>query len=208
MTAWAIKQGLTVYSSHKLFPPAMNVLASSKDLKINGFIDPGHVSAIIGTKIFQQFKLPQVVTGFEPNDVLLAIKILLQMITDNKNQVINQYNRLVKKSGNTKANDLIYEVFEISNARWRGLGEIPNSGLKIKEKFRKQDAEYIYRDIIKKFQQNYTPRKSACICGEILQGIKKPIDCPLFKKKCSPTNPQGACMVSVEGTCRISYDHK
>jgi len=207
MTAWAIRQGLTVYSSHKLFPPAMEVLLKNKNIQINGFINPGHVSAIIGTEIYNQFKFPQIITGFEPEDVIESIKLLLEMIIKKENNVINQYTRVVTKKGNKKALDLINEVFYTTDTKWRGLGTIPNSGLKIKKEFQNQDAEFIYDDLITNIKKEIKPIKNTCICGQILQGIKKPIDCPLFKKTCSPENPQGACMVSVEGSCQINYKH-
>jgi len=208
MSAWAIKNGLKVFSSHKLFPPAMAALLQNPDIQIDGFINPGHVSAIIGSEPYKQFDVPQVISGFEPEDVLLSIKMLLELILKNENQVLNQYNRAVRKKGNLKAQQLIHEVFEITNASWRGLGVIPNSGLKIKKEFQNQDAEFIHQDLIQKIKQDIQPKQNQCICGEILQGLKKPTDCPLFKKVCTPENPQGACMVSVEGNCQIYYKYQ
>ncbi len=205
MTAWALKQGLKVYSAHKLFPPAMAALLQNPDIQIDGFIDPGHVSAIIGEKPYKQFNVPQVISGFEPEDVLISIQMLLEMILKNKNELKNQYTRVVKPDGNIEAKKIIEEVFEISDAKWRGLGNIPNSGLKIKTKFQNQDAEYIHKDLIEKIKQNIEPKQNKCICGKILQGLAKPGDCPLFAKSCTPENPQGACMVSVEGNCQIEY---
>ncbi len=207
MTAWAIKQGLTVFSSHKLFPPAMETLLSNKDIQINGFINPGHVSAIIGSKIYNRFKFPQVITGFEPEDVIESIKLLIEMIINKNNKVINQYIRVVSEKGNQKALDLINEVFEIKDARWRGLGSIPLSGLKIKAKFKDNDAKFIYKDLITNIKKGFKPMENNCICGQILQGIKKSNDCPLFRKTCTPETPQGACMVSVEGACHINYKY-
>jgi hydrogenase expression/formation protein HypD len=207
MTAWAIRRGLTVYSSHKLFPPAMEALLKNKNIQINGFINPGHVSAIIGTEIYNQFKFPQIITGFEPEDVIESIKLLLEMIIKKKNKVINQYTRVVTKKGNKKALDLINEVFYTTDTKWRGLGTIPNSGLKIKKEFQNQDAEFIYDDLIANIKKENRPMENNCICGQILQGIKKSSDCPLFKKTCTPETPQGACMVSVEGACQINYKY-
>lgn len=207
MTAWAIKNGLTVYSAHKLFPPAMAVLIKNKEIKINGFINPGHVSAIIGSEIYKQFDFPQVISGFEPEDIIESIKLLLEMTIKKEHRVINQYTRVVNPRGNQKALDLINQVFEIKDANWRGLGNIPKSGLKIKSEFKKQDAEFVYQDLIAKIKKEIKPFKNMCICGQILQGIKKPNDCPLFKKACTPENPQGACMVSVEGACQIIYKY-
>jgi len=205
MTAWAIKQGIKVYSAHKLFPPAMAALLQNPNIKIGGFINPGHVSAIIGTKPYEQFNVPQVISGFEPEDVLISIQMLLEMIVNNQNIVKNQYKRVVKAEGNIEAKKIIDKVFEISDAKWRGLGLIPNSGLKIRKQFQNQDAEYIHKDLIEKIKQNILPKQNQCICGKILQGLAKPSDCPLFAKACTPENPQGACMVSVEGNCQIEY---
>ncbi len=205
MTAWAIKNGLTVYSAHKLFPPAMEALLRNKKIKLDGFIDPGHVSAIIGTEVFQKFEIPQVVAGFSGEDVLLAIDMLLGQILENKPRVENAYERLVKKGGNKKALAMIFEVFEVGNAKWRGLGEIKGSGLKIRKKYQKQDAQFVHKKLIEKIKKKIKIKPSACKCGEVLQGLIEPKACPLFGKICTPENPKGACMVSVEGSCNMEY---
>ena len=205
MTAWAVKEGLIVYSAHKIFPPAMAALLANKDIKVDGFIDPGHVSSIIGMEPYKQFRLPQVIAGFEGEDVLLAINMLLDQVLSGEARVENAYTRLVKKAGNPKARKLIEEVFEIADAKWRGLGEIRGSGLKIRKKYQKQDAEFVYRDLIKKIRQEIKPKPSACKCGLVLQGLIESKDCPLFGKVCTPDKPQGAFMVSVEGSCSVEY---
>jgi len=205
MTAWVIQQGLTVFSSHKLFPPAMEALLKNDKIRIDGFIDPGHVSAIIGTEVYAKFQIPQVVAGFEAEDVLRAIDMLLSQIVAGEKKVENEYTRLVKKEGNAKARKLISEVFEIRNASWRGLGEIKNSGLKIRKKYQNLDAEFIHKELITKIKKEIKPRKNACRCGEVLQGIIESKQCKLFGKSCTPDNPQGACMVSREGSCNINF---
>lgn len=205
MTAWAIKQDLMVYSAHKLFPPAMEALLRNKKIRVDGFIDPGHVSAIIGTEVFQKFKIPQVVAGFSGEDVLVAINMLLEQILENKPRVENAYERLVKKEGNKKALKLINEVFEVGDAKWRGLGEIKNSGLKIRKKYQKQDAKFVYKKLIDKIKKEIKVKPSACKCGLVLQGLIEPKDCLLFGRVCMPDNPQGACMVSVEGSCNVEF---
>lgn len=207
-TAWAIQQGLIVYCAHKLFPPAMVALLANKKIKVDGFINPGHVSAIIGTEVYKQFSIPQVVAGFDGENVLRAIEMLLKQIVDDKKITENAYSRLVKKNGNPKARKMISEVFEVSDAKWRGLGEIKNSGLKIRKKYQKQDAEFVHKDLIKKIKSEIKTKPSACKCGLVLQGLIEPKECPLFKKVCTPDNPQGACMVSVEGGCNIAYRYK
>jgi hydrogenase expression/formation protein HypD len=205
MTAWAIRNGLIVYSAHKLFPPAMEALLQNKKIRVDGFINPGHVSAIIGTEIYAQFKIPQVIAGFTGEDVLIAIDKLLTQIISGEKKVENAYSRLVKKDGNPKARKMIAEVFEISDATWRGFGKIKNSGLKIRKKYREYDAEFVYRDLISKIKKETKTKPSACRCGEVLQGIISSKDCPLFGKACNPDNPQGACMVSREGSCSVEY---
>jgi len=205
MTAWGIQQGLKVFSSHKFFPPAMEVLMVNKKIRIDGFINPGHVSAIIGTKVYEKFQIPQVIAGFSAEDVLSAISMLLDQIIAGEKKVENEYVRLVKKEGNVKARKLISEVFEIRNASWRGLGEIKNSGLKIRKKYRHLDAEFIHRDLIEKIKKEIKPKKNVCRCGEVLQGLIESRQCKLFGKSCTPDNPQGACMVSREGSCNINF---
>lgn len=208
MTAWAIQQGLMVYSAHKLFPPAMAALLTNKKICVDGFLDPGHVSAMIGTRVYEQFPIPQVVAGFSGEDVLLAISMLLNQILENKATVENAYPCLVKEAGNIKAMNLIAEVFEVGDARWRGLGEIKNSGLKIRKKYRQQDAEFVYHDLIAKIKTETKIKPSACQCGAVLQGLIEPQQCRLFGRACTPDKPQGACMVSVEGSCNVEFRHK
>lgn len=204
-TAWAIKKGLRVFSSHKVFPPAMEVLLSDAEVKIDGFLNPGHVSAIIGLGAYQKFDIPQVVAGFEARDILLAIEDILDQIISKKHLVENEYGRLVKDGGNLRAQKLIYEVFEISDGSWRGLGMIKDSSLKIRGKYRSQDAEYFYKKEISGIRKSIRPKKNACRCGDVLRGRIKSSECPLFRKVCSPDNPMGACMVSREGSCNIEY---
>ncbi len=205
MTADAIKRGLTVYSSHKLFIPAMQALIETPQLKIDGFINPGHVSTIIGIEPYKKFKLPQVVTGFTGEDVLLGIYMLLKQILEGRAEVENEYTRSVRQEGNLKAMELINEVFEKEDAFWRGLGKIPNSGLKIREKYYQFDAKIRYINILNSLDTKYQilNTNTGCICGAILRGLKEPRDCKLFNKKCTPENPAGACMVSNEGACGI-----
>jgi hydrogenase expression/formation protein HypD len=221
MSAWAIKYGLVVYSAHKLFPPAMKALLANKKLQIDGFINPGHVSAIIGSEVYQQFKLPQVIAGFEAEDVLIAVRMLLEMVRDReigrlrhqtsdiRHQLVkNEYTRVVKKQGNPVAQKMIFEVFEICDAEWRGLGKIKDSGLKIKEKYKKCDVEWLYGRIMKTSDIRHQTSDKGCICGLILQGLKEPKNCVLFGRVCKPENPVGACMVSVEGACHVEYRFK
>lgn len=207
MTAWAIRKGLITYSAHKRFFPAMEALLGNEKLGIDGFINPGHVSAVTGIKIFEKLKIPQVVAGFEAVDVLEAIAMLLEQMISGKREVQNEYARVVKPDGNLRARKMIEEVFETSGASWRGLGKIKNSGMKIRKKYKHLDAEYIFADTLKEIRKKIAPKPTPCKCGEILQGLCEPRGCPLFAKNCTPANPHGPCMVSVEGTCSIDYKY-
>ena len=205
-TALAIKkakeQKLTnfaVLSAHKIMPPAMKALID-QDVKIDGYIAPGHVSVITGSKIYefipQSFGLPVVVSGFEPTDMLQSIEMLINQHNEKRIGVEIQYSRAVSRDGNIKAQNLMNMIFEIENGYWRGLGVIPESQLGIRKEFESFDAEKVFPVTIEVSQE-----PKGCICGSILKGIKKPSDCKLFGKTCTPEYPVGACMVSSEGTC-------
>mgnify|MGYP001605535656 CR=1 FL=1 len=203
-------RNLFFYSSLKLIPPAMDYLVKDKRLNLSGFLCPGHVSCVIGTKSYefipQKYKIGCCITGFEPLDILEGIYFLIQQIINNKPCVQNQYMRVVTPQGNLKAKNKIFDVFKVCNASWRGLGEIPQSGLKIKNEFSQFDAE-------KKFSFNYELRVTSyelrkCRCGDILKGLISPKDCPLFLKACKPEHPIGPCMVSSEGACNAYYKYK
>ncbi len=201
MSAVALKKGLMIYSVHKLVPPAMEALLAMGELKIDGFIDPGHVSTIIGVKPYRKLKVPQVITGFEAVDVLAAILMLLRQLKEGRCEVENEYARLVHEDGNVKAINLINEVFEVSDGRWRGFGVIPDSGLEVKND--KLNAKIKYKEILNKMPE--PDENLGCACGEIIRGLKEPDKCPLFRKVCTPDNPKGPCMVSHEGTCNIFF---
>jgi hydrogenase expression/formation protein HypD len=206
MSASAIKRGLNFYSTHKLFIPAMHALLQMPELDIDGFIDPGHVSAIVGIEPYYELKkirpIHQVIVGFQALDVLIGIYMLLLQIKENRFDVENEYSRLVKNEGNSRARDLIFEVFEVGDGIWRGFGAIPNSGLELKEKYSSQNAKIIYKDILDKVPK---PKLSPCKCGDVIRGLMDPDECPLFGKGCVPENPYGPCMVSVEGGCHLIY---
>ncbi|MEO0293931.1 MAG: hydrogenase formation protein HypD [candidate division WOR-3 bacterium] len=196
-----------VLSGHKLIPPAMKALLEKKETKIDGFICPGHVSTIIGEEpylpIVKKFKIPSVIAGFEPVDILEAIEILTRNIIRKRASLENQYKRVVRKEGNKKALSLMKEVFKTESTSWRGLGVIPNSGLYIKDEYSEIDAEKNLSVEVEKTKEN-----PACRCGEVLRGVRKPNECELFKRVCTPENPIGPCMVSGEGTCAAYYKFK
>ncbi len=203
MTAKALEAGLVVFSAHKLIPPAMRLLVQEMD--IAGFIDPGHVSTIIGSDIWASLDLgvPQVIAGFSPKQLIKAIHDLLVLIKNKQVVVKNNYSEVVRPEGNVKARNLINEFFKVVDAEWRGMGVIPSSGLVPVNP--DQDARIIYKDIIDKVESFENP---ACRCGEVVRGLVEPKDCPLFGKSCTPSNPQGACMVSdSEGACAIAFKY-
>jgi len=202
-------KNLFFLASLKLIPPVIAFLLGDKRLKINGFLCPGHVSAIIGTRPYAfipaKFKIGCCVTGFEPVDILEGVYFLLQQITSGKPRLANQYARVVKKEGNPKAKRKMAQVFKITDAFWRGLGCIPGSGLKIRKEFARFDAEKIFPAGYKRYAPDNVQKK--CRCGDVLKGIISPRECPLYKKICLPDNPIGPCMVSSEGTCNTYYKY-
>ena len=193
-----------VYSAHKLVPSALYALMSNEEVKIDGFILPGHVSVIIGTRAFQPFfnkyKMPCVISGFEPADILHAISMLVEQIENSRPKLQNAYGRAVTFEGNHKAQEMLTRVFKRADVAWRGMGTISQSGLKIRDEFAAYDAE-------KMFEINLPASEApkGCACGEILTGTKIPPECSLYKKSCTQVDPVGPCMVTSEGTCAAYY---
>lgn len=192
-----------VYSAHKVMPPAMSALID-EDVKIDGYIGPGHVSTIAGSKIFEaipeKFGLGVVVSGFEPTDLLYSIYLLTKQMEENNPKVEIQYKRVVKEEGNKVAQQMVDDVFETRDDWWRGLGVLKDSGLGIREKFADFDAEKQFEVEVEKTRED-----KGCICGSILKGLNNPKDCKLFGTACTPHDPVGACMVSNEGACQAYY---
>lgn len=188
-----------VFSTHKLMPPALTALFK-EDMAIDGLLCPGHVSSIIGAQAYEplaaEFKLPCVVAGFEAADILQALLMLVKQQNAGQSRVANAYTRVVSWEGNKRARAAIEQVFMPEDTTWRGLGEIPDSGLAIRPAYERFDA-------VKRLNLVPTPSSEppGCLCGQILKGLKAPKDCPLFGKRCTPVNPVGPCMVSSEGTC-------
>ncbi|NWF52822.1 MAG: hydrogenase formation protein HypD [Nitrospirae bacterium] len=199
-------QNFYIYSTHKLVPPALKALLDSGEVRIDGLILPGHVCTISGSKPYEflvsEYKVPSVITGFEAEDIIQGIMMLLEQIASNKPSVEIQYKRAVRKEGNPKALSFINEYFEPCDAKWRGIGIIPMSGLKLKDKYNRWDATKEFNIDVPE------PREpKACQCGFVLRGIKIPTDCPLFGKTCTPERPVGACMVSSEGSCAAYFKY-
>jgi len=193
-----------VYSMHKLTPPAMRSILELGEVKLDGILGPGHVSTVIGSDAWsflpEEYKIPIAIAGFDIIDILLGIKALLEMIRENRPKVVNTYLRSVKLNGNKLAQDTIYEVFEVIDSYWRGLGKLPNSGLRIRKEYRDFDASVRFPIEVKEIKED-----KLCRCGEVIRGVISPLECPLFDSVCNPGNPVGPCMVSSEGTCSAYY---
>ena len=195
--------------SLKLIPPAMAKLTQDPRLKLDGFLCPGHVSAIIGLKpyefIARKYGISCCIAGFEPLDMIEGLYILLRQIIHKKPAVENQYARVVRDEGNPKARTIIKAVFHVSDSAWRGLGVIPKSGLLIRKEFARFDARREFG--LKRDNQTTRQRTTKCRCADVLKGIVSPPECPLFSKGCTPENPVGPCMVSNEGACHAYYKY-
>jgi hydrogenase expression/formation protein HypD len=193
-----------VLSLHKLCPPVIQAILDSGEVKLDGLICPGHVSAIIGSHpwefIARDYGIPCVVSGFEPLDILQCVDMLVAQIENGESTVEIAYRRGVRPEGNQQALKLMEQVFEPCPARWRGMGEVPDSGLKLRQEYQRFDAELAF-DIT--LSPAHEP--AGCICGDILRGVKTPVDCQLFGKACTPQYPVGPCMVSSEGACSAYY---
>jgi hydrogenase expression/formation protein HypD len=208
--AQAHREGMknfSVLASHVLVPPAIRALMTSPGCRVNGLIAPGHVCTVTGFKqyetIVSDFHIPIVVGGFEPVDLLEAVFMLVRQLERGEAKVENQYSRYVSRTGNRAAQSVVEDVFEVADQKWRGIGTIPASGLRIRDKYQDYDADRIFG----------LPSVSAeepveCISAKVLQGLKRPTDCTAFAIRCSPQNPMGALMVSPEGACAAYYNYR
>jgi hydrogenase expression/formation protein HypD len=194
----------SVLSLAKLCPPVMKALLDGGEIKIDGIICPGHVSAIIGSKPYEfiprQYGVACVVAGFEPVDILMAVERLLAQIESGKPHVEIAYGRTVSPEGNPRAQQLLAEVFEPQPARWRGVGEVSASGYKIRDAYKEFDAERLFE-----IRTGPAKEPAGCRCGDVLRGVIRPTGCPLFGRACTPERPVGPCMVSGEGACASYY---
>ncbi len=205
----AEQEGLRNYyvlSLHKLCPPIIRALLDSGEVNLQGLICPGHVSAVIGSRpwefIARDYGIPCVVSGFEPLDILQSIEMLTRQVARGESRVEIAYRRGVSPEGNPAALKILDHVFESAPARWRGFGEMPGSGLKLRHEFRRFDAGLNFQ-----FDPGPTVTEKGCSCGEVLRGVKTPPDCSLFRRVCAPLNPVGPCMVSSEGSCAAYYHY-
>jgi len=196
-------ENLSFLVSHRLIPPAMKMLVEMKDLNLNGFIAPGHVSTIIGLKPYEIFprlySMPTVVAGFEPLDILFGVYMILKQLREGKSRLENEYTRAVQWKGNAKAQELMQKVFDVVDGNWRGLGTIPSSKFTLNEEYTAYDT-HLKHDVK---VEHGVDIQHGCRCHLVIIGKIKPTECPLFMKICTPQKPIGACMVSIEGTCRI-----
>ncbi|MBV8378706.1 MAG: hydrogenase formation protein HypD, partial [Verrucomicrobia bacterium] len=208
MSVWqAQKQGIRNFSvlvSHVLVPPAMATILESPLNRVQGFLGPGHVCTVVGYQEYEpiaaRYRVPIVITGFEPLDILQGVLMTVRQLETGVAEVENEYPRVVKREGNKVAQDLVNSVFEVCDRKWRGVGSIPQSGYRLRAEFEAHDAERLFA-----LQEIDTEEPSICISGLVLQGVKKPHDCPAFGKDCTPNHPLGATMVSAEGACAAYY---
>ncbi len=210
MAAWmARKRGLRNLSllvSHVLVPPAISAILEAPDNRVQGFLGPGHVCSVVGCdgydRLVDRYRVPIVVTGFEPVDLLRGVWMVVRQLEEGRAEVENAYGRAVRPEGNAHSLRLIDEVFEVCDRKWRGVGTIPASGYRLREAYRDHDAERLFE--VGAIETNESP---TCISGEILRGLKKPHDCPAFGRECTPQYPLGATMVSSEGACAAYYSY-
>lgn len=196
-----------VSSVLKLTIPVTKALITLGKINVNAVLGPGHVSTIIGAKDWEifpnYFRIPCVISGFEPIDILQSINMILRQVSEGRCEVENEYSRAVLPNGNPKALEILFDVFKPSSADWRGFGEIPESGLKIKEKYSEFDADAVFAPKV-----DFEEKKTACRCGEVLRGVIEPQECKIFGNPCTPENPFGPCMVSSEGSCAAYFNFR
>jgi hydrogenase expression/formation protein HypD len=208
MAVWqARRQGIGNFSilvSHVLVPPALAAILQSPLNRVQGFLGPGHVCTVMGYREYEpvsaRFRVPIVITGFEPVDIMQGTLMAVRQLEAGRAEVENQYPRVVQPDGNRVAVELVEQVFEVCDRKWRGIGSIPKSGYRLRSDFRDYDAEPIFT-----LREIDTREPAECISGLVLQGVKKPRDCPAFGTRCTPEHPLGATMVSAEGACAAYY---
>ncbi|MDO9540417.1 MAG: hydrogenase formation protein HypD [Methanocalculus sp.] len=196
-------ENFSILSCHRVVPPAMQWLLDQGEANLNGFILPGHVCAVMGYEEYERFPVPQVVAGFEAEELLLGLYMLVKQINEGRAVVENAYPRAVTKEGNRKAQALMNEFFTPCDIEWRGFPIIPGSGLALKSEFEEYDAQKKYG-----IEIPHIEKRSACICDQLLRGLAEPTDCPLFGTACTPRSPVGPCMVSHEGACKIWHQYR
>lgn len=202
-------ENFSILACNRVIPPALEAILEMGEVDLDGLIEPGHVSTIIGTKPYEslskKYSIPQVVAGFEPLDLLMAVLMLLRQVEEGRSEVENEYGRVVKEEGNKKALNVIEDVFEPKDIEWRGFPKIPKSGLKLREKYESYSARKKFSDSLKELKDKKFEEPEGCLCGGVLRGVIESKECELFGEECTPSNPVGPCMVSREGACNIEY---
>jgi hydrogenase expression/formation protein HypD len=202
----------SVLSAHKYIPPVMEIVAEMPNTRVEGFLAAGHAATITGWGVFERFverhRIPVVVAGFEPLDILAALVRLLELIRDGEARVVNMYPRCVTREGNLRAQQQLWNVFKTVGGRWRGIAHVPNGNLRLRDEWAYLDARRRFPiDLHRLWDYAPQPLVQDCICGDIMAGIAAPTDCALFGRQCVPDTPVGACMVSSEGTCKIWHQY-
>jgi len=199
----------SVLSCHRTVPPALAAIASIGEIKLDGMIQPGHVSTIIGTRPYEflskKHGIPQVVAGFEPIDLMMGVYMIAKQVKEGRAEVENEYSRVVHPEGNPTALKVMNDAFEPVDSVWRGFPVIKKSGLSIRKNLGEHDARKRFKDILRRVREREHYEAKGCRCGEMLRGIVTSEECPLFGKRCTPSSPVGPCMVSREGACYIAY---
>jgi len=200
-------RNVVIHVNHVLVPPPIHAIMQSGDARINAFIGPSHVSVIAGAKIYEeiakQYRTPIVVAGFEPVDIMESILMLVRQMNEGRAEVEIQYKRAVTWEGNVKAQEMIHRYMEVRESfRWRGIGDIPRSALKLRAEYAHLDAEVVFKELL---PTEPIDDHKVCICGQILKGLAKPFECKVFGTGCTPQHPLGSCMVSSEGACAAYY---
>lgn len=200
-------ENFSILSTHRIVPPALRGIIEMGEVNIQGLVEPGHVSTIIGTRPYEflsrDYGIPQVIAGFEPLDLLMSIYMLAKQIQSGEARVENAYTRVVREMGNVKAIRMMEQVFEVADVSWRGFGTIPASGLVLRENYSEFDARKRYGDLLEELEGREFKDPPGCRCGEVLRGVMTSDECPLFGKTCTPATPVGPCMVTSEGSCNI-----
>ncbi len=204
-------ENFSVLSCHRFLPPALDALLAMGESRLDGIIEPGHVSAIIGLQPYeglaQRYRLPQVIAGFEPLDLLIAVYMLAQQVQRGETRVENEYTRVVRYEGNRRALDVMHRVFVAADVEWRGFPVIPRSGMTMKREFEAWDARKVWEDDLRQVKDD-VEETPGCRCGDVLRGLIESRECLLFGEVCTPTHPVGPCMVSVEGSCNIEFKYR
>lgn len=211
MAVWQAKRegiaNFSILAAHVLVPPAISLLLESPGNRVQGFIAPGHVCTVMGIAEYEElaarYRVPFVVGGFEPLDLLEAVHMLVSQLEAGRCEAENQYTRCVSRQGNAAARERMREVFTVTDRDWRGIGTIPASGLRLRPEYAAHDAEQLFE-----VQSTRAPEPSDCIGARVMQGIRKPVDCPAFGTRCTPEHPLGAPMVSAEGACAAYYAYR